>query len=195
MDRFFWTGFWDGQAGRNVLALAIGLLLLAGCSRPAQTPPRRGDAESRAPLVVQVGEAESDQALIDYGAALYEVNCAACHHSNGEGNLNRFPALNGSALVTAQQPQPLIRTVLYGRGVMPAFAPRLSDQEVAAVLSYIRNAWSNSASVVPATQVSEVRAATTPTPDVTGSRTGSDHRDPNVVQPSEWAGQTADRFE
>ncbi len=86
--------------------------------------------------------------LLIAGQALYRVNCAPCHRLNGEGNLNRFPALNGSGLVTAPSPQPLIQTVLYGRGVMPAFHVTLTDFEVAAVLSYIRNAWGNDASIV-----------------------------------------------
>jgi mono/diheme cytochrome c family protein len=55
---------------------------------------------------------------------------------------------------------------------MPGFAPALSEQEIAAVLSYIRNAWSNSASLISAEQVSQVKAATTPTPAVIGEETG-----------------------
>jgi mono/diheme cytochrome c family protein len=86
--------------------------------------------------------------LLLAGQALYRVQCAPCHRLNGEGNLGRFPALNGSGLVTAPSPQPLIRTVLYGRGVMPAFHVTLNDFEVAAVLSYIRDAWGNDASIV-----------------------------------------------
>lgn len=68
-------------------------------------------------------------ALIQRGQQLYSVNCAPCHQSNGEGNLHQFPALNGNAFVIAQQPQPLIRTVLYGSAVMPSFAPTLSDED------------------------------------------------------------------
>jgi cytochrome c oxidase subunit 2 len=102
--------------------------------------------------------------LIQLGHSTYATNCAPCHQLKREGNLNRFPALSGNAFVPLQQPQPLIQTVLYGRGgVMPGFAPTLSEQEITAVLSYIRNAWGNSASLVSAAQVSEVKAATTPT--------------------------------
>ena len=108
------------------------------------------------------------EALIQRGARIYTSNCAPCHRGNGEGNLERFPALNGNAFVTAQVPMPLIRTVLYGRGVMPAFAPTLSDQEAAAVLSYIRNSWGNEASVIHAAAVQQVEPVvrTTATPSV-----------------------------
>ncbi|MEZ4617592.1 MAG: cytochrome c [Caldilineaceae bacterium] len=96
------------------------------------------------------------ETLVQRGAMLYTSNCAPCHRPNGEGNLGRFPALNNNAFVTAQMPTPLIRTVLYGRGVMPAFAPTLSDQEVAAVLSYIRNSWGNDASMIDSAAVQQV---------------------------------------
>ncbi|HXF60053.1 MAG TPA: cytochrome c [Caldilineaceae bacterium] len=95
----------------------------------------------------------SDDELIALGQSLYTVNCAPCHQSNGEGNLPYFPALNGNALVTADPPTALIRTVLHGRREMPAFASALSDLELAAILSYVRNAWSNNASVVRPDQI------------------------------------------
>jgi mono/diheme cytochrome c family protein len=107
------------------------------------------------------GEELSDAEAIELGASLYAVNCAPCHQANGEGLLNRFPALNNNALVTARNPQALIQTVLYGRGVMPGFTPTLNNPEVAAVLSYIRNAWSNSAPVIAPSRVDEVSGAPT----------------------------------
>ncbi|MEZ4728479.1 MAG: cytochrome c [Caldilineaceae bacterium] len=98
----------------------------------------------------------SETEALQLGEQLYAVNCAPCHRANGEGNLNHFPALNHNAFVTAQSPQPLIRTVLHGRGVMPAFYPTLNSSEIAAVLSYIRQAWSNDAAPITAAQVREV---------------------------------------
>lgn len=95
-------------------------------------------------------------ALIQAGAALYTMNCAPCHGENGAGYLKRFPALNRNASVLSPSPLPLIRTVLYGRGVMPAFDVTLTDREVAAVLSYIRSAWENDAAVINPAQVREV---------------------------------------
>jgi cytochrome c oxidase subunit 2 len=99
----------------------------------------------------------SELQLIQAGAQLFTFNCAPCHQSNGEGNLSRFPALNDSPLVTAQMPTALIETVLYGRQEMPAFAPTLNNAELAAVLSYVRQAWSNQASIIEPEQIQEVR--------------------------------------
>jgi mono/diheme cytochrome c family protein len=101
----------------------------------------------------------SEAELLALGATIYAVNCAPCHHANGEGNLETFPPLNGNAFVTLRAPGPVIRTVLHGRQLMPAFAPTLDDVEVAATLSYIRNSWNNSASFVNAGQVGEVRTS------------------------------------
>lgn len=118
------------------------------------------DLPRDAPLAV-VPEMEftpmSDAALIAMGARIYATYCAPCHQPNGEGNLSTFPALNRNPFVTVSAPTAVIDTVLYGRQVMPAFAPVLSAQEVAAVISYIRNAWSNEASVVSTEQVLEVQ--------------------------------------
>ncbi len=126
---------------------------------PSRTAP--GLPEGETPLA-----AVEPAALISRGEALYEVHCAVCHYANGEGNLNRFPALNQNAFVTNDVPQPLIQTVLYGRGTMPAFHSTLSAHEVAAILSYIRNSWNNQAAVVQPDTVLGLApiVVTTPTP-------------------------------
>ena len=103
----------------------------------------------------------SEAAQIQIGKGVYINNCAPCHHANGEGNLNRFPALNRNAFVTVSDPTAVIDTVLHGREVMPAFEDGLTAQEMAAAISYIRNAWNNQASVVSAAQVREAQEATT----------------------------------
>lgn len=115
-------------------------------------------------------EAWSEADALRQGEQLYAVNCAPCHQANGEGNLQRFPALNNNALVTAQEPGPLIQTVSSGRGIMPAFAPVLPAHELAAVLSYIRNAWDNEAAVITATQVSQMQATTITTQTIARQR-------------------------
>lgn len=118
----------------------------------------RADERTSATDSEREGEEISGTALIEQGARLYTVNCAPCHQSNGEGMLNRFPALNHNALVTASSPQPLMRTVLYGRGLMPGFTSTLTDPELAAVLSYIRQAWSNAAAPITAADLRQVRS-------------------------------------
>jgi mono/diheme cytochrome c family protein len=102
------------------------------------------------------------------GEAIYNNWCAACHAPGGEGIVGLFPRLSGAPLVQQSQATSLIRVVLEGsRAVatddaptgpaMPSFAWRLSDAEVAAVVTYIRNAWGNAAPAVSAGQVSNMR--------------------------------------
>jgi mono/diheme cytochrome c family protein len=96
-----------------------------------------------------------DEEVIRLGSSVYAENCATCHHQNGEGNLLLFPALNGSALVTGEPPTAVIQTVLFGRREMPSFGDALSPEQLAAVISYIRNTWGNHAPVVRPEQVQQ----------------------------------------
>jgi mono/diheme cytochrome c family protein len=102
------------------------------------------------------------------GAAIYKDSCAACHKDSGEGEVQLFPRLAGSALVQSDDPTTLERVVLQGtRAVstsgaptapaMPAFDWRLGDAQVAAVLTYIRNSWGNAAAPVSAGAVASQR--------------------------------------
>jgi mono/diheme cytochrome c family protein len=134
------------------------VLVCAGCAPTAEvgTLDWISNESSGQTLPTPVAPTGKPQ-LLRAGAELFAGNCAPCHRSNGEGNLNRFPPLNDSPLVIAQMPTALIETVLYGRQEMPAFAPTLNNAEVAAVLSYVRQAWSNQASIIEPDQVQAVR--------------------------------------
>ncbi|MBD1601286.1 cytochrome c [Pseudomonas typographi] len=88
------------------------------------------------------------------GAQLYLDNCAACHRSNGLGNAHVFPAIAGNSTVLAGDPVSLIRLVLVGAKLqgnaaapsplgMPGFAWRLSDDDAAQLLTFIRQSWGN----------------------------------------------------
>ena len=92
------------------------------------------------------------------GEQVFAANCAACHQANGKGVPPMFPALEGSEVVLG--PTSLqIETVLKGRPgtAMAAFGGQLSDTDLAAVITFTRNAWSNSAG--DAVQPAEVLAA------------------------------------
>ncbi len=91
------------------------------------------------------------------GEALYAANCSACHGANGQGQSGTFPALAGSAAVTAADPTALITLVKHGAGTMPAYGTRLSDADIAALLTYIRSTWGNNASAVTEAQVTGIR--------------------------------------
>ncbi len=82
--------------------------------------------------------------LVERGKAVYAAHCAACHQESGKGLPGAFPALDGSPLVKGPLAAHLA-IVLDGKPgtAMQAFAKQLSDLELAAVVSYERNAWGN----------------------------------------------------
>lgn len=92
------------------------------------------------------------------GAVLYSQYCQSCHKENGEGVPGSFPALKGSKMVKGN-PQPLMVTVLKGTTsevAMPAFG-FLSDDDLAAVISYIRTSWDNQSTEVTPWDIKQVR--------------------------------------
>jgi cytochrome c oxidase subunit 2 len=81
------------------------------------------------------------------GEKVYAANCVACHQASGKGVPNAFPALDGSKIVNGPLADNLA-IVLNGKQgtAMQAFGKQLSPTDIAAVVTYIRNAWSNKAS-------------------------------------------------
>ena len=82
--------------------------------------------------------------LVARGEKVYQANCAACHQADGRGMPGVFPAISGSKIASG----PIaahIDVVLNGRPgtAMAAFAGQLSDADIAAVVTYQRNAWDN----------------------------------------------------
>lgn len=105
------------------------------------------------------------------GRALYVDNCTGCHRYNGKGMQDVFPQLRGSPIVQSDNPTSLIHVVLRGareprteerpnRLAMPAFDWKLTDGQIAALLTYIRGAWGNDAAPVDSDSVAEIRQAT-----------------------------------
>ncbi len=92
------------------------------------------------------------------GEKVFTANCVACHQANGKGVPNAFPALDGSKVVNGPKADH-INTVLNGRPktAMAAFGKQLSDTDIAAVITYERNSWSNKTGEV--IQPSEIKAA------------------------------------
>ena len=105
-----------------------------------------------------LGQAGGD--FMKQGQEVYENNCSDCHRSNGEGLPVKFPALKGNAYVLGD-PKRLIGTVLNGRkgnlGLMPAWKEHLDDRQIAAAISYIRNAWGNTAPAIKPEDVNAFR--------------------------------------
>jgi cytochrome c oxidase subunit 2 len=75
------------------------------------------------------------------GEKVYAANCAACHQANGKG-AGPIKALDGSAIVVDADKSKEIQILLNGKGAMPAWK-QLSDTDLAAVISYTKNNWSN----------------------------------------------------
>jgi mono/diheme cytochrome c family protein len=109
-------------------------------------------------------------AIVIEGKKLFAKNCASCHQANGLGLPPLFPPVAGSDWVTVEGSGRLVRIVLHGlqgpitvngkeyNNNMIAWKDSMSDQEVAAVVSYIRNDWGNKGSLVSAEEVKEIRA-------------------------------------
>jgi len=91
------------------------------------------------------------------GKALFLKNCSACHQVDGQGIPDAFPALAGNAFVHASA-NDVASLLLTGRSGMPNFSKRLSDQDIAAIVSYIRNAWGNRGTDIASAQVATLRA-------------------------------------
>ena len=105
------------------------------------------------------------------GQAVFARTCITCHQANGQGLAGAFPPLAASPYATGDKTK-LIKLVLNGltgpvtvdgkhfNGVMPPWKGQLSDAEIAAVLSYVRSSFGNSAGAVSVDEVRQARAAT-----------------------------------
>jgi putative heme-binding domain-containing protein len=119
-----------------------------------------------------------DQKIYKLGAEVYQrhSHCATCHLAHGKGNGNVYPSLVNSPWVNGSEKR-LVKMALHGmwgkitvngktfdpaRGVPPmtAFRSLLKDEELAAVLTFVRNTWDNQASPISAETVKQVRAQT-----------------------------------
>jgi mono/diheme cytochrome c family protein len=107
------------------------------------------------------------------GAGLYQGMCARCHHSDGRGEPLKYPRLAGNPAVLAEKPDSLVRLLLQGGHApttihdlpskeMPAFGPKLTDTEIARVLTFVRSAWGNNAMPVTTRDVQTMRDAVAP---------------------------------
>ena len=116
-----------------------------------------------------VSERASDQILYD-GQALYGRHCAACHGERGEGHDPLGPPLARNRAVSMGSAINAIRLVLFGGYApgtegnptpfgMPPFSEQLTDDQIARVLSYIRQSWGNGAAPVEASAVTPLRGS------------------------------------
>jgi mono/diheme cytochrome c family protein len=107
-------------------------------------------------------------AVMETGRHVYERYCAMCHGDEGKGHPPSFPPLAGNQSITMSSPVNSIRMVLnggYAAGTkrnprpygMPPFAQVLDDDEIAAVVTYVRVAWNNTGTPITRAQANELR--------------------------------------
>jgi mono/diheme cytochrome c family protein len=113
--------------------------------------------ETRIPAIAATSSAAA-------GQKIYGANCSACHGASGAGLPGEFPPLAGNPMVTGS-PDKVIAAVRNGltgamtvngktySGAMPAWKGKLSNSDIADVITYIRSSWGNKADAVTETQV------------------------------------------
>ena len=112
--------------------------------------------------------AQTDSQMV-LGAKVFDISCAACHTSGGKGLDGLVTALGGNSALQAKVDTNLINAVLRGTNpavtqgkptgaAMPGFAWKLSDAQIAAVGTYVRNSWGNAAPAVTADSVAKARS-------------------------------------
>lgn len=149
----FWAGFYIGRYG-GAFGPYVHQLEERKVPTGVTTVPKPGE---RGPSVD--------------GAQVYATICAACHQANGMGLPGAFPPLAGSEWVT-KDPETPIRIVLHGlegpievksttyNNVMPEWGSKLSNEEIAAVLTHERSNWGNSAGEITPDMVDKIRKET-----------------------------------
>jgi mono/diheme cytochrome c family protein len=114
--------------------------------------------------------ASESSLLMNFGRTVYETHCASCHAADGRGMPPHYPPLADNPSIEMESAVNPVRMVLNGgfppgtKGNpmpygMPPFAQTLSDDEVAAVVTYIRAAWGNRGTAVSSRQANELRTA------------------------------------
>ncbi len=157
------------------LAATLGCAGLAACgsgeAKTSGTPASGAAAAGQAAATESMAAAAPETGPT--GATIYQ-RCATCHQPNGKGMAGAFPPLAGSDWANAKDPAVPIRVVLHGlngpitvagqrfNSAMPAYGTNqpLNDSAVAAVLTYVRSSWGNTASAVTPAEVAAQRAAT-----------------------------------
>lgn len=103
-----------------------------------------GEQKKLAELADDPNKEWTKDELIERGQKVYAANCVACHQANGRGLPGSFPPLDGDPVVLGPKAAQ-IGVVVKGKPgtAMQAFGPQLNDVEIAAAITYTRNAWGN----------------------------------------------------
>lgn len=143
---------------RIVISLAL-LAAVAGCAKGSNGTSASASASAAA---------MRNPASASDGATVYLTNCSSCHQASGQGVSGAFPPLAGNPVVTGNPVAviAIVKNGLEGRvvvngvaysGIMPSWKGQISDDQIAAVISYIRSAWTNHAGGVSVAQVQAIK--------------------------------------
>lgn len=181
------AGSWlNNPAGEKIVKIAAALPLDAWTKNAAATALNRLEGVKEAvvdehpapPAPDYLTADEKKQFIAGHEVFFRDAHCATCHQPDGKGSPPAFPPLAGSPWVNGSDPDRLIKLTLHGLmgpfelngkkfdGLVPMtpFGGMLKDDEVAAVLTYVRNSFGNKAPAVQADQVRKVREATKDVP-------------------------------
>lgn len=125
--------------------MMVTALILSGCNKNNTDIPFNPVTARSHWNTKQHSWQQSELKILEQGRRLYKVNCGGCHGSDGLGDrLIGAPALKNNSIVKGQSQQH-IQIVLYGKPnrSMPAYKSSLNNQQLAAIISYERNAWGN----------------------------------------------------
>jgi mono/diheme cytochrome c family protein len=128
------------------------------------------------PAKARGGASGADAETLRVGELQYDIHCGTCHLPTGLGSRDTGPPLVGSPITLSAEPQALINMTLHGAEYpsitpskeweerrhwdrMEAFGQKLSDEQAAALLTYIRSAWGNDAGGITAEQVAQQRGS------------------------------------
>jgi mono/diheme cytochrome c family protein len=111
---------------------------------------------------------KADADRVTRGHGLYIDDCAGCHMENGEGIAGVFPPLRGNNVVQAKDAETVVHIILSGEKTavtkadptglaMPAFDWKLSNDQVADLVTYLRGAWGNRGDAIDAGKVADTR--------------------------------------
>ena len=148
--------------------VAVAAIVLCGAASPTRAQAAgKGAKKAIAPAAASAPAASG----APNGQKVFSTTCQACHQVTGEGLGEQYPPLAGSEWV-AEDDAKVVRIILHGltgpievagqtfSGAMPPWGGILSDQDIAAVATYVRGAWGNKAAPITTARVKKVRAAT-----------------------------------
>ena len=165
------------KTGRNQHSGATGLM----AEVVKKSTSKMKDDDLRAMAVYLKSKAPSsavwvgrpDETSMETGRAIFNASCAACHKQDGSGVPRMFPPLAHNANAQSTDATTVVRVILQRAqtvstderptpATMPAFDWKLSNAEVAAVATYVRNSWGNAAPTVSVDQVKTLRETLRP---------------------------------